>query len=275
MEKKGPERVVAFLCSACFVFGAIGQAKAYRRMTVDEKEDGIPLFWVEPIISIEIGRFELANASFEEIREVFRQSLRTWTRANGCTRLLLLDGGIAPSRDTNLTRGTPDGRNRVIFRAEDWPSEMRRGRILAIALTRYQRSTGMIIDADIDINAADYRWSTSPLPPHGHEDLQNMLTHELGHVIGLAHSEVEEATMYAHSTEGEVIKRDLHRDDIEAVCTIYPDNYQREMRSQCAIHPFISRKSTFQISLLTKVMLIFTLHRLRSNRRGARRSLQF
>jgi len=53
-------------------------------------------------------------------------------------------------------------------------------------------------------------------------DLENVMTHELGHYLGLAHSTVLDATMFASAEAGETIKRDLDPDDIEGLCTIYP-----------------------------------------------------
>jgi hypothetical protein len=53
-------------------------------------------------------------------------------------------------------------------------------------------------------------------------DLQSIVTHEIGHFIGIGHSDVESATMFPSSARTEVSKRELASDDVEAVCTIYP-----------------------------------------------------
>jgi MYXO-CTERM domain-containing protein len=53
-------------------------------------------------------------------------------------------------------------------------------------------------------------------------DLQNTITHEVGHVIGLAHSPVAGATMSATTAPREITKRDLAADDVAAVCAVYP-----------------------------------------------------
>ena len=52
-------------------------------------------------------------------------------------------------------------------------------------------------------------------------DIQNTVTHEIGHMVGLGHSDVEKATMYASALDQELKKRDLDADDIQAVCTLY------------------------------------------------------
>tara|TARA_Y100001954_G_scaffold221799_1_gene258367 strand:- start:426 stop:2327 length:1902 start_codon:yes stop_codon:yes gene_type:complete len=105
----------------------------------------------------------------------------------------------------------------------------------AIAMTTvtYVQHTGEILDADIEINDQDFRFTDC----HPDEDpacdpqydLKNTITHELGHVLGLAHpaltsAAVREATMYAAAPVGDVEKRDLAQDDLDGLCTLYPFN---------------------------------------------------
>ena len=53
-------------------------------------------------------------------------------------------------------------------------------------------------------------------------DVQNTMTHELGHSIGLAHSPDSRSTMYAGAQRGEISKRVLDDGSKEFVCTVYP-----------------------------------------------------
>jgi hypothetical protein len=101
---------------------------------------------------------------------------------------------------------------------------------IGLTTTTFSRCTGEILDSDIELNAADYRFTVEDGPPCSggsqdgcvETDLENTLVHEIGHVIGLGHSADREATMYARSAEGETSKRDLAADDREALCAIYP-----------------------------------------------------
>ena len=65
---------------------------------------------------------------------------------------------------------------------------------------RYNVDSGILVDADIVINDRDFLWDDTSTTNHEDVhvyDLQNTMTHELGHAIGLAHSDVEASTMFA------------------------------------------------------------------------------
>jgi hypothetical protein len=55
-------------------------------------------------------------------------------------------------------------------------------------------------------------------------DVQNTLTHELGHALGLAHAPSQFSTMYATSQPGETSKRVLDSGSQEFLCEAYPKN---------------------------------------------------
>ncbi|XP_059318760.1 metalloendoproteinase 1-MMP [Lycium ferocissimum] len=54
-------------------------------------------------------------------------------------------------------------------------------------------------------------------------DLESVVTHEIGHVLGLAHSSVKNAVMYP-SLSPRTKKRDLKLDDVEGVQALYGSN---------------------------------------------------
>ncbi len=81
---------------------------------------------------------------------------------------------------------------------------------------------GEIVDADIRFNPA-YRFTT-PEGPQAPEyyDLQSIVTHEGGHMIGLAHSVHDQASMYATVLPGTRDQSSLTDEDRGAVASIYP-----------------------------------------------------
>ena len=98
--------------------------------------------------------------------------------------------------------------------------------VLALTYRWSSNSTGKIIHFDLAINNMHHDWSTDGEAEK--HDLQNALTHEFGHALGLAHSEVPEATMAPTAPLGETEKRDLHKDDVEGVVYLYSDGDEDE-----------------------------------------------
>ncbi|GAB2280396.1 hypothetical protein Dimus_015030 [Dionaea muscipula] len=67
---------------------------------------------------------------------------------------------------------------------------------------------------------ADVHWSTNPVKGKAQGDLQYVMTHELGHVLGLDHSADRAAVMYPSYDENN-IKRRLGKDDIDGIRALY------------------------------------------------------
>jgi len=109
--------------------------------------------------------------------------------------------------------------------------------------------SGRILDADIELNGVNFQFSTGDCDPKtGRLDLENTLTHEMGHLLGLDHtchdgavdpplddhglpipdcssalpSEVREATMFSTARACETFMRTPEQDDIDGFCGIYP-----------------------------------------------------
>jgi hypothetical protein len=107
-----------------------------------------------------------------------------------------------------------DGRNVVLFVYEQWPFDPA---FAAITFRYYDEEDGRLLDTDVAFNAESYAWSVGG----SGFDIENSATHEVGHLSGLGHSDVEEATMSAATLPGETAKRSLHADDREGIQAIY------------------------------------------------------
>lgn len=102
---------------------------------------------------------------------------------------------------------------------------------IGVTTTTYDVRSGRIFDADIELNASNFKFSTvdSPVcvPPELTQgcvstDVQNTVTHEVGHLIGLDHAADVSSTMSAKANPGELNKRTLDSGTERAVCEIYP-----------------------------------------------------
>ena len=105
----------------------------------------------------------------------------------------------------------------VVYWEPNWTADPK---MLALTST-ISTTSGVIIGFKIALNAQHPHWTVDS---NEGMDLQNTLTHEIGHVLGLDHThESDEATMYASAKEGERGKRDLHWDDKEGIRYLYPE----------------------------------------------------
>ena len=102
---------------------------------------------------------------------------------------------------------------------------------LALTTTTYSVRTGAIYDADIELNGGDWLFTTISSPPcrEGMEattcvatDVQNTMTHEIGHAVGFDHAEVEGSTMEPTAPIGQITKRIVDHGTSEGFCITYP-----------------------------------------------------
>lgn len=80
------------------------------------------------------------------------------------------------------------------------------------AYTKWWYSSGLMVDADVVINTA-YNWTA--------RDVESIMTHELGHVLGLNHSNVQASVMFANPYNSYSYQRTLRGDDASACAVLY------------------------------------------------------
>ena len=183
-------------------------------------EVGIELFWRDQEVSYRIseaGSASIGGGLDVPLRDAVAFAIESWNEPV-CSEFALAYAGPTPK-----TRhvADSDGFTLVAFVKEaDWIMASRK--VVALTTSAYDPGSGELIDADIEINERDHAFSISPEPPSDRHDLASILTHEAGHVLGLADSGVREATMFGGTGTGQTFKRDLAPDDIAGLCAIYP-----------------------------------------------------
>ena len=124
-----------------------------------------------------------------------------------------------PNHPNEYDRGAEKGANVVMFRDDGWPYQ---GSLDAFGLTTvtFDRDTGEILDADIEINSHDFTLAIDG----SSTDLQSILTHEVGHFLGMAHAATADttATMRGNWDGIGTDLRTLTDDDEAGICDAYP-----------------------------------------------------
>jgi hypothetical protein len=134
------------------------------------------------------------------------------------------DGPVAPSdvaahcSTVPCDPTTPDPYHLIMFRDDAWAYDDPTN-TLALTTVTYADDSGVLFDAEIEINSHDHALSVDEPPARGTFDLRAILTHEAGHFLGLAHATDVSSVMYAYYSPGSI---DLTADDVAGICDIYP-----------------------------------------------------
>ena len=190
---------------------------------------GAPLHWERRCIEYAIDARGSKDLPFPTVSDIVAASFDAWVSVT-CSGVPV-DFDVRSSGVAAVCRTAEyntDGPNvNVIAFVTDWEERGFDPAPYAITTTWHNVRTGELLDVDILVNETRGTYGVCPVPEgctDGTIDLQNVLTHEIGHFFGLAHTQPENAfaTMSAINPPGEVSKRILRDDDIEGFCAIYP-----------------------------------------------------
>jgi hypothetical protein len=223
-------RALLALMTVCMLSGLgawSDRAIAYRRQVVKPGVEAY-LYWPGRKISytvniVDAPEYLHANNGADLIGAV-KRAFFTWAGPS-CTDLWFEFAGTTTNNKTNLTltgNQQPDFNNLIVFR-KDWTTMGGLGldpSALALTTLRFIPETGVIHDADIDVNAETQFWTTTDSDIR--YDVQSVLTHEIGRLLGLDNSSEVDAVMTSLPLEETKTRRILHLDDVEGVCTVYP-----------------------------------------------------
>jgi hypothetical protein len=169
----------------------------------------------------------------DTLEQVATSAFGTWEAAdcgNGThPSIRLKDLGQIDCAKPEYNKNGPNA-NVITFHDSAWPYSMSSGSdTLALTTVFFDGDTGEIYDANVEINSSLDNFSVGApsggeapmsqgLPP---DDLNAVLTHELGHFLGLSHSSVEKSTMFQTYMVG---MSTLDPDDELAICASLPPN---------------------------------------------------
>jgi uncharacterized protein (TIGR03382 family) len=212
------------------------------------------------------GNPENGGAEFGAIT----RSFETWqAQMNQCGNLTLTEGARLPDRKIGFdAKNLSSNTNIILFRHASCAEAVlssdacwRDGTCgnkydcwayneLTIALTTstYDTNTGRLYDADVEFNDDHFYFTTTgsgaPVCSDTSSqscrafDIQNTMTHEAGHMIGLDHTDFPGSTMNPTAPKGEITKRDLDTGSKGFVCDVYPKG---SASKDCVVTPVTSQ----------------------------------
>lgn len=165
--------------------------------------------WDVAVVQLVVEQGHGAPAHLEE---AVTQAAETWNAVGVGPRLEVARDADPVNDPLNV-----DERSRVGVMHEPWPYSGQAG---AATITWAYTETRLIFEADVALNP-DVDFGDGEIDRH---DLVSVLTHELGHVLGLHHLDDDgEATMFPTIPRGETKKRDLSVSDVSALIDRYAD----------------------------------------------------
>jgi hypothetical protein len=156
---------------------------------------GTPIHWQQScVVMTPDSRGDSLDAALDiaTINATLKKATENWNNTDGSCTFFRLGETDAYAHQSIHKDETPS----IVFVTEGWPDDEQ----TAIALTQVwftitpgQPTDGFIFDADTALNAQYFTFTTTPenataRTGTGVADLENTLTHELGHVQGLGHT---------------------------------------------------------------------------------------
>ncbi len=233
-------RVIAWGASLLVLLLASNEAQAFCRSTTCTgscdrdlagcKLSGEPLAWPGLCVGFSLQKDGTVNLPMDQVRPVIEDAFVAWSDldcAGGKSSIAFSELADVSCHQSEFNK---DGSNAnvILFQDTKWRFHSE-GDTLAKTTVTFDAESGTILDADLEMNFAFNELTIGD--DHIVYDLQSIVTHEIGHFIGIDHSDDYDATMYAGYDEGTTTIRTLEVDDIEAACTIYPPNRGGECKS--------------------------------------------
>ena len=185
------------------------------------------LHWGSSCVSFDVQRdgSALRGIGYDAAHEAIRAGFSEWLNAD-------CGGGVGPSvkisdfgpvecRTAEYNQDSPNA-NIFMFRDDGWPYE---NAIDTLALTTliFNADTGEIYDADVEVNTFESPMAIGDVG-HGDIDFASVITHEIGHFLGLSHSDIAGSTMRPSYAPGNTAMASIEQDDIDGVCATLAPN---------------------------------------------------
>ncbi len=204
---------------ALATLAALGIASAVTaHVRLIHPSNGNPLRWASPgAIAITVNATGSDDITDGSHLPALQLAIRAWNDATGTTATLVEDvSGTGRAR----TDWEADDLHTLIFDEDDSSGYFPNGTGIVALTPVWFNGSGVIADADVIFNGSDFSFTTDGAL--GAFDVQDVATHELGHLLGLDHSGWAGATMYPYVDPAVILHRSISGDDERGLRDAYP-----------------------------------------------------
>ena len=187
---------------------------------------GKVLFWASSTLtwSVQVDGSLKQHISADVLDALVSDAAERWERVD-------CGGGVHPSVSLS-SRGqvscnkaeynkTQPNQNLIVFRDDKWPyKEKAQTDTIALTTVRFNTETGEIYDADLELNSFGQNFVLADAKPPQTYDLASVVTHELGHFLGLDHNALDPNTTMSIAYHDGMTS--LEADDIAGICAALP-----------------------------------------------------
>lgn len=210
-------RINRNLFTTAAVLGAAGVLGVFAHVRLQHPVNLNKLFWSLPsnisIVVNNVGSDDISDGSHVT---AVRNAIDEWNRATGTTVSLVENTTPAEMARTDWAADDIH----LVFWDESNDSGFFGGNGTVAVTPVFFFSNGRIADADILYNGGDFLFTTDGTG--GSYDVQDVGTHELGHLIGFDHAGSAGATMYPFVDPTTILHRSLSMDDVTGLRTAFP-----------------------------------------------------
>ena len=186
---------------------------------------GNPLHWASSCLSysVQIDGSPRSKLDADQIPPLVEQAFNAWKSARcpggGSPSFeVRFQGYVSCNRGEAVCSEREKNANVVMFQDNGWLYG--EGRMGVTTPTGGSQS-GLVIDADVEINSQDFSFASDPSGMMS-SSLFYVLTHELGHFLGIAHSRAPGSVMTESYQSFAFSPNLISPDDAAAVCAAYP-----------------------------------------------------